>query len=337
MVNTGNSIFMGQGAGVSDDLSDNNNVFIGRNSGASNSSGDNNIGLGYRSLQLNTTGTNNIGIGEDASRSNTTAGFNIAIGSNSLRSNQTASNNIAIGHNALQNHTSGEDNLALGYLSMQGKTSGSENVSIGNQAMQNNISGSQNVVIGRQAGQNSTGSGNVFIGYRAGRNETGSNKLYIESSDSPTPLIWGDFATDSLIINGSERVTGNISYIGTITDVSDKRLKENFESVENVLPLVNALEAYSYNMKEDTSKIREYGLIAQEVQKLFPELVKVIDEEKGHLGVSYVQLIPLLVQAIKEQQAFIEQQDIKISNSELRLKALHAEVEKISAKINSIK
>ncbi|MDX1409428.1 MAG: tail fiber domain-containing protein, partial [Saprospiraceae bacterium] len=95
-------------------------------------------------------------------------------------------------------------------------------------------------------------------------------------------------------------VIGSIEYTGTITDVSDIRLKENFQPIDQPLALLNELTAYRYNMKGDESKTREYGLIAQEVEEVLPELVKVVDTENGYLGISYIQLIPLLIEGVND-------------------------------------
>ncbi|HAS42691.1 MAG TPA: hypothetical protein DCS93_19580 [Microscillaceae bacterium] len=101
-------------------------------------------------------------------------------------------------------------------------------------------------------------------------------------------------------------VGGYIEYTGTITDVSDHRLKTAFKPIENALDRLKKLQGYTYHMKNDPKKEREYGVIAQDVQKVFPEMVKVIDKDKGYLGVSYIQLIPVILEAIKTQDEKIE-------------------------------
>ncbi len=98
-------------------------------------------------------------------------------------------------------------------------------------------------------------------------------------------------------------VIGDIEYTGTITDVSDCRLKEDLVTIEHALEDLLRLTAYTYHMKDDSSKQREYGLVAQEVQEVFPEMVRVVNKESGYLGVSYIQLIPVLVEAIKDLHA----------------------------------
>ena len=95
---------------------------------------------------------------------------------------------------------------------MRANTTGASNVALGFESLRTNTTGSTNIAIGRKAGySNETGSGNVFIGNNAGYNETGSNKLYIDNSNTTSPLIYGDFATNEVTINGSLTTTGTVT------------------------------------------------------------------------------------------------------------------------------
>ena len=130
---------------------------------------------------------------------------NAAFGAFALYSNNSNGNyNTGIGHNSLYDNTSGDSNTALGYRSLFENTSGGSNTALGDTA----------------GYSNQTGSNNIFLGYQAGYSETGSNKLYIDSSNTSTPLIYGDFASDALTINGTLNSTGNMSTSGTLTAAS---------------------------------------------------------------------------------------------------------------------
>ena len=114
--------------------------------------------------------------------------------------------NVALGYNSLENNTDGDYNLSVGAYSSGVNTTGSENVSLGYGSDYFNDGGSQNVIIGTHAGRGSSGqskSGNIFVGYKAGYSETGSNKLYIDNSNTTSPLIFGDFESDILSSFGS--------------------------------------------------------------------------------------------------------------------------------------
>lgn len=114
-----------------------------------------------------------------------------------------------------------------------------------------------------------------------------------------------------LFFNGDSRgafddVTGNY------TPVSDERLKKNIEPVESVLDKINSLQPRKYNMKEELNTAeKHYGFIAQELEKIFPELVSVTPDDGDGITdlrmVSYTELIPILVKAVQEQQKQIEE------------------------------
>jgi hypothetical protein len=102
-------------------------------------------------------------------------------------------------------------------------------------------------------------------------------------------------------------VIGSIEYTGSITDVSDIRLKENIKPLNNSLEKLQTLKGYTFNMINDTQ--RQIGVMAQDVQKEFSEAVSIVDEENGYLGVDYTQLVPVLIEAIKDLKA--ENDDLK--------------------------
>ena len=125
--------------------------------------------------------------------------------------------NLYLGNNAGANSGSGFDNVGIGYSALSNITTGLGNVAIGYEANYYNQTGDENTMIGAETGGNSTGlSGRIYIGYRAGFYETTDNKLYIENSDSDTPLIYGDFTDgiEQVRINGKFSVGDNSSAFG---------------------------------------------------------------------------------------------------------------------------
>ena len=144
-----------------------------------------NIGIGDYTLMNTTTGTRNIAIGWGAGPDNVTGSFNTFVGYQSGNF-ETSSFNTALGDNALYRNVSGSHNTAIGMG-----------------ALRNGATGSNNVALGSYSGAATIGNFNVFLGDSSGYNETSSYKLYIESSSSSSPLIWGDFNTDIVNINGN--------------------------------------------------------------------------------------------------------------------------------------
>ena len=172
-------------------------VHVGKNSGSNAKPGINlfNTAIGNNALQNDSTGTQNTAVGFQALQLNGHANRNVAFGVNALQDNETGGANVAVGAAALSDNVSGSDIVALGQ-----------------QAGRYSKTGSNNTYLGSRSGlKNTSGSGNVFIGYEAGRDEMGSDKLYIENSSSSIPLVYGDFANDTVGVAGKLNVSGRLS------------------------------------------------------------------------------------------------------------------------------
>ena len=185
-------------------------LLLGHNTTGTLNSALYNTAVGLGTLASITTGDFNVATGYNALKKNTAGGSNIAIGYSSLFANTTGAGNVASGHNSLLSNSTGDYNVSIGTASLIFNTTGDNNVVLGYEAAYNNRTGDNSVMIGKRSGYFSTGSANVFLGNEAGYNETGSNKLYIDNSDTILPLIYGDFSTDALTVNGSLTTTGDI-------------------------------------------------------------------------------------------------------------------------------
>jgi hypothetical protein len=199
------------------------------------------------------------------------------------------------------------------------------------------VSGSSNTFIGMYSGYAATGSSNVFIGNGAGWNETGSSRLYIDNSSTSSPLIWGDFSGNTV------RINGNLQYTGTITDVSDARYKENVETINNALEKLSLLRGvyFDWNSFADSTLVvngdRQIGVIAQEVESVFPELV--ITNEDGYKMVDYTKLAPILIEAVKSQQgqiALIENENKSLKENNTLLTNEIEELKKLRSRIEQL-
>jgi len=109
--------------------------------------------------------------------------------------------------------------------------------------------------------------------------------------------------------------TGQYQVYGTSawTAISDERVKDIIEPITNAIEKVNSLRSVIGKLKKDPDGTRKVFLIAQDVQAVLPEAVNVQDDEIGTLGLQYTDVIPLLVAAIKEQQALITQLTTRIT------------------------
>lgn len=235
------NVCLGNSAGYSM-TSGYNNHFIGLEAGYSNTSGQSNVFIGKRTGYFNTTGGANVFIGSISGYNNTTGQLNIFMGSNTGYSNTVGGSNAFIGYNSGYANVNGGWNSFYGTYSGYGNISGNYNSYYGNEAGYSNTNGVSNVFLGYAAGklgttgsynvfigdgsgyistgsyntflgtgagsQSTTGSNNVFIGNDAGKYESGSNKLYIDNTQTSNPLIYGDFSTRNIVVNGNFKVTG---------------------------------------------------------------------------------------------------------------------------------
>ena len=228
-----NNVGIGKYA-LSNNATGNSNVAIGSSAlgvtwnGLGTMTGDGNVAIGSATLKSLTTGDYNLAMGNSSLGYNSVGSENVALGNSALFYSTGISNGTVIGTRAMENYgifsASGtNDNVAIGYESLRGtvttalynqntaigyqsitaNTSGSNNATLGFKTLFANTSGSSNTAIGNSAlYSNIVGSNNIAIGNQAAYNETGSNKLYIENSSSATPLIYGEFDTDLIRING---------------------------------------------------------------------------------------------------------------------------------------
>jgi hypothetical protein len=324
----------------------NESVYAGASAGLSNVGGTfRNIGIGYGTLPDHTTGPDNIAVGAYALNDNTTSNNNIAIGSYAADGIISSSDhNVAIGTSSLSSITTNHSfNTALGSFSMESITSGSGNVAIGFNAMNsNNSAGIHNVAVGTSTLNNiNNGNDNVVVGEYAGANIDTENSNVLLGAYANTvgdvqngvaigfqatvaqndAIILGNVTnpnirvgigtntpTEKLSVVGNTSVSGTVT-ASTLTQTSDKRLKENIRPLEidKVLSIINSIDTYQYTWKSDTlstDKKLQYGVIAQELEKILPSIVHT--DTKGFKSVNYTALIPFLLEAIKSQQQKID-------------------------------
>lgn len=283
-------ILMGYGGG-----SLSTNLRIGKNNLTSNTTGSNIVSIGTQSLYNNTTGYDLVSIGANSLKSNTIGSFILSIGTSSLEKNVNGSNIVSLGAYSMANAIAPYANTSIGDASMLGCINCQWNTSIGTQSLANALSnyntsvggsslfnltnGDKNVGIGYEAGYNYEGSRSIFIGYRSGRNEASNDKLFIENSSSSLPLIWGDFAGDSVRINGSLMVRNLTGVMDSIAGwrASDHKIGKiglgtGFSITSGVLnyaPLIDQFEII-----DDTLYISETG---DGVDPFFVDLKSYID------------------------------------------------------------
>ncbi|MGC2063839.1 MAG: tail fiber domain-containing protein [Thermodesulfovibrionales bacterium] len=339
--------FIGSAAGLSNTGSGAGNTFVGNGAGLSNTAGSSNSFLGAFAGSGNVTGSSNSIAGRDAGSFlnagsdnsffgyqagfSATGSFNSFLGSGAGYKN-TGSDNVNVGFFSGYNNVGNQNTFVgtyAGNASSLASSPGAFNAFFGYAAGYKNTTGDNNVAIGSSAGfSNDAGSSNVFIGAGAGYSETSSNRLYIDNcitGDTPQsggmctqPLIYGEFDTRLVRIDGSLTAV-------TMATPSDLRYKKDIHPLESSLDKVLLLQGVAYEW--DKGKVsgagyksgNQIGLIAQEVEKVLPELVHT--DGKGYKTLSYDKLVPVLVEAVKEQQQLMLQKDSEQSREILEQQA----------------
>jgi Chaperone of endosialidase len=254
----------------------NGNTAVGLNSLFHNTTGSGNTAMGAAALFYNTTGTGNTATGSAALRSNTGGYYNTANGYQALYFNN-GYYNTAEGYRALYNNTSGLSNTAIGDRALANNTQGDDNVAIGSFALNTNTTGIGNTAIGRfTLENNTTGVGNTAIGYNAGLNVTTANRVICIGAD-----VWGTNVSNSCYIGriygqsgGSQAVYVNSSgKLGQM--VSSRRFKDDIKPIEQASEIIYDLKPVSFRYKPEVEPNRPlgFGLIAEEVEKVSPDLV----------------------------------------------------------------
>lgn len=301
----------------------NDNTAIGQRSGENIGNASDNTFIGSNA-GLGCTGNMNTMIGHNTSNSiaNGTGDSNVLIG-DCCGENLGGSDNTFIGEDAGRHHESGDGNVFIG--TNCGYYNGRDNQTSGDPEP-----GANNVFIGMNCGNNNTGSGNVFIGHEVGHEDNfinDSNLLLIDNEDAEYPLIQGDFANDELQINGILLTTGLATFYARATFSggihttyctmdSDQRFKEKIEPLEDAAETIAKLNGVSYFWKQEGfpeknfEEQRQIGLIAQDVEKVLPEVVRTDDD--GYKSIAYSQIVPVLIEAVKSQQQTIKQQQQQI-------------------------
>jgi len=305
-VNAGNLIASGSGG----------NTGVGFNVLSSNNTGYSNTATGAQALYNNTTGSSNTATGERALHGNITGNYNTAIGKEALYSNTIGFGNTATGFEALWNNTVGGGNTATGINSLRSNTSGSGNTANGFGALYDNTEGSFNTAVGEWALQHYiTGNNNTAIGYSAGT-FLGNGNL-----TNTTVIGYGAkvFSSNKVVIGNSNVTT--IGGYANWSNYSDIRFKENIVYKKDLgLDFIMKLKTASFNYKDDENKRRRDGLIAQDVEAALNELgadfsgLIVDDDPQKTMNLSYGNFVMPLINAVKEQQEIMDQQQKTIKN-----------------------
>ncbi len=344
------------------------NIATGEDALSNNNIGHNNTATGFQALQNNTTGSSNTAHGLDALLGNMTGNDNTATGLSAL-ANNTASENTATGLQALFHNTIGNQNTANGKNALFSNANGTENTANGYQALFSNNAGSGNAANGAYAlyynttgggnvadgflalHNNSTGNSNVAMGYSAGFKATGSNNVYIGAGmqgvagESNACYIASIF--NRPLSNGTVVFVNADGKLGTTN--SSRRFKDDIKPMDDASDAILTLKPVTFHYKKefDPKGIPQFGLVAEDVEKINPDLV--IRDKEGKLStVRYEAINAMLLNEFLKEHRKVEEQEETIAelkstagkqgviNAELRSTIAH-EQEAIAAVTTQLK
>jgi Chaperone of endosialidase len=352
--NTTGSANTATGAGaLYSNIDGHHNTATGDSALHSNTSGTYNAAIGVFALQSNTIGYDNAAMGASALERNTKGYYNTAAGAGALLLNTEGYYNTAAGVFALENNTTGTTNTAVGTFALQNNVDSSGNTAVGYGALMNNLTG-DNTGIGANAlgsttyglantamgigalERNTTGSGNIAIGYLAGSNlTTGSGNINIGNDgvtgEADTIRIGDSDQTRTFIAAISGVTTGGRA-VGVVVDSngqlgtisSSRRFKDEILDMGEASRGLSRLRPVTFRYKQaltDGSRPLHYGLIAEEVAEIYPELV-VYDPKTGEpQTVLYHELPAMLLNELQKQAAELTELRARLASLQA---ALHA-------------
>jgi Chaperone of endosialidase len=308
-----------------------NNTASGASALGANTTGDLNTASGASALQNNTTGYQDTADGALALEYNTTGFANMASGTAALEYNTTGSDNTANGSGTMIENTTGSLNTAVGFGALVSNTTGSGNTAVGAEALDSNSIGSNNVAVGQSALPHIMGSNNIGIGFQAGLNITGSssNNIDIGSQGSVGDGAPGESGVIRIGTPETQRSTyiagifggtpgtsnllvcvdglGTLGTTGCSSTPSSLRFKEQITDMGDSSSKLLQLRPVTFLYKpqyDDGSHSLQYGLIAEEVAKLYPDMVG-YDKDGQPSSVKYQSLAPMLLNEVQKQNAQI--------------------------------
>ncbi len=298
---------------------------------------DDNIALGYEAYPSNISGSLNAGLGAYALHAEVGGGFETAVGAYALSSDGAGSQNTAVGAYALaadqgDQQGDGDENTAEGNFALRKNTSGSENTALGTYALETNTTGSDLTCIGYLCTTGADGLHNATA--------VGAHAIVSESN----ALVLGGTGMQAVKVGIGTESPSNVLTIGQgaghpVSDgwetFSSRRWKINIQPLQNALAKVEQLRGVSYDVK--ASGKHEVGVIAEEVGAVLPEVVSYEDNGKDARSVDYSRLTALLIEATKQQQALIreQQQQLKAQRAEIALLASQVKTIQASLKASS--
>jgi hypothetical protein len=259
--------------------------------------------------------------------------LNSAFGTNALAANTTGVQNAAFGVDVLFTNTTGFNNVAFGVDALSSNTTGHDNSAFGSSALDGLTSGNFNIAIGPSAGTNLVGSesNNIYIGNAGAASE--SNTIRIGNTDSLNgPVQTAAFIAGISVANvsGAPVLVSSSGQLGVA--VSSRRFKDDIADMADESDLLMNLRPVSFYYKPelDPTHTRQYGLVAEEVARVSPDLV-VFDKDGVPQTVRYHFVNAMLLNEVQKQRQLVAVQQSTIARQQAEIQDLAARLVKLEA------
>jgi Chaperone of endosialidase len=289
--------------------------------------------LGDNALLSNTTGSANMACGASALFSNTTGIDNTANGSFALFSNSTGSNNTVIGFSALQNNTIGSNNTANGLEALFHNSTGGSNTAIGFLALFGNTTGSSNIALGASAGVNvTTGSNNIDIAAGGVAGDSNTMRLGKKGTQKNTYMAGISGVT---VAGGVGVIIDTNGHLGTV--ISSARYKDNIQPMDKASESILNLKPVTFRYKHelDPDGIPQFGLVAEQVEKVNHDLVARDDQGKPYT-VRYEVVNAMLLNEFLKEHRTVEEQKATITQLQCALAQQEKEIQTLIAGLQRV-
>ncbi|MFI5056956.1 MAG: tail fiber domain-containing protein [Candidatus Acidiferrales bacterium] len=273
-------------------------------------------------------GTENAFFGVSAGNFTMTGSQNAAFGFLTFNVNTTGSFSSAFGNRALVRNTTGISNSAFGYLTLNANTTGGSNSAFGEGALFQVTGGSNNIAIGAGAGNNflTSESNNIDIGNQGVTTE--SNTVRIGSVGTHTAAFIAGIS--GVNVSGAPVLVSSTGQLGVA--VSSQRFKHEIADMAGESNLLMKLRPVSFYYKPeyDDTQTRQYGLVAEEVAQVAPQLV-VFDRDGAPQTVRYHFVNAMLLNEVQKQRQLVEEQQSTIARQQAEIQDLAARLAKLEA------
>jgi hypothetical protein len=294
-----------------------------------NVAGDGNTATGAAALELN-QGDDNTATGTSAMLGNQTGNDNTATGRLALGGNFSGSSNTATGSLALLNNQVGSNNTADGANALKNNANGNFNTGVGDDALLNNKKGSFNIALGADAGKHlKNGDGNIYIGNEGIENESKTIRIG-ESGNHNAAFVAG--ISGATVPTGVAVIIDTDGHLGTV--LSSERFKDAIKPMDKASEAVLALEPVMFHYKKDLDPkgIPQFGLVAEQVEKVNPDLVA-RDEQGKPYTVRYEAVNAMLLNEFLKEHRTVQLQQKEIDTLKTELKEQRSLIQKVSARL----